>query len=87
MAAALAMALGDAMRAARTFGMAEAFRDELCLHRVSVDERFIQPWLAKARAELGEARFAAAEAEGRLLSHEDAMAETLHWLEQPQNAK
>ena len=81
------MALGKAMRAARAFGMAEAFRVEVRVPRQHVNDRFIQPWIAETRAALGEVGFAAAFAEGHELSHEDAIAETPHWLEQPQNAK
>jgi predicted ATPase/DNA-binding winged helix-turn-helix (wHTH) protein len=82
-AGALAMASGDAPRAARTFGAARALRDEAGVRREEVNDRFIQPWLARTRASLGEASFEAAFAAGRALPREEAVRETLAWREQP----
>jgi tetratricopeptide (TPR) repeat protein len=67
-------------RAARLYGTAEAQMAETGLHRDPADEAFLAPLVAAARAGLGPAAFAAAEAAGRALPYEDAMAEARAWL-------
>ena len=64
-----------------TFGAATAQHERMGDHRESVDEMFLSPLIAKARAALGPAAFAAAEAAGRALSYEAALTETRAWLE------
>jgi hypothetical protein len=72
---------GEWERAARFFGAAEAQTARTGLQRDPADEAFVAPWIAKARATLGAAAFVAAEAAGRVLSYENAMAEARTWLE------
>ena len=71
----VAAARGESARAARLFGAAEAYRERIGATLVRSLESLYAPYLAKARDALGEAAFAAAWAEGRLLSLEDALAE------------
>ena len=54
---------------------------QMGLHREPADEAFLAPLIAKARAALGVAAFAAEETVGRSLSYEEAMAESRAWLE------
>jgi predicted ATPase/class 3 adenylate cyclase len=68
-------------RAARFFGAAEAQTGQTGLHRDPADEAFLAPLIAKARKALGATAFAAAEAEGRALAYDEAMAQARSWLE------
>jgi hypothetical protein len=68
-------------RSARFYGVAEAQISFTGIQRDPTDEAFLQPLVAKARAALGVAKFAAAEEAGRALSYEDAIAEARSWLE------
>jgi tetratricopeptide (TPR) repeat protein len=68
-------------RAARFFGAAEAQTGATGLHRDPTDEAFLAPLIEKTRAALGAAGFDAAEATGRAVSYEAAMAEARAWLE------
>jgi tetratricopeptide (TPR) repeat protein len=79
--AGLAVCLGEWKCAARFYGVAEAQREQTRAHRDPVDETFLMPLIAKTREALGEAAFAAAEAAGRALSYEEAIAEAHAWLE------
>lgn len=78
--AALAAAEGQWAAAARLFGAASTRLQEAGSHREPVDEAFIQPWMDRARAALGSAEFAAAEAQGRGLGYDEAMADVRAWL-------
>jgi non-specific serine/threonine protein kinase len=72
----------DWTRAARFFGAAEAQTSETGLQRDPADEAFLAPLIARARSAAGAEAFNAADAAGRALSYEAAMAEALAWLEQ-----
>jgi tetratricopeptide (TPR) repeat protein len=63
---------GCLKRAATLFGVAEAFRESLHRPRISGEEKYEQS-LASMRAALGESRFAAAWAEGRAMTLEQAI--------------
>ena len=72
----MAAAVGQAERAARLLGAAEAQRDRLGLrYRVREDHVARERAVAAARAALGEAAFATAWAAGRTLSPGQAVAE------------
>lgn len=71
---------GETERAARFYGMAEAQAERTGIHRDPADDAFLVPRMIKARETLGEAVFAAAEAGGRALSYEQAIAEVRAWL-------
>jgi non-specific serine/threonine protein kinase len=78
--AALAAARGEAERAARLFGAAEALRDTLA-HAFTLPERAaFERGADAARVALGPSAFAAAEASGKALSHEQALAEASRFL-------
>ncbi|MBK7975156.1 MAG: tetratricopeptide repeat protein [Deltaproteobacteria bacterium] len=77
---ALADVRGEWEVAARIFGASEAHRLRLGSQREPVDDEFLAPHLARTRAALGDERFAAAEAGGRALVYEDALAEARRWL-------
>jgi tetratricopeptide (TPR) repeat protein len=66
--------------AARFFGAADALREQMGLHRDPADEAFLSPLIARAQGALGAPAFAAAEAQGRALSYEDACAQARSWL-------
>ena len=80
--AGLAAAAGELERAARFFGMVEAQAAATGLRRDPADEAFLAPRMDKARAVLGQARFAAAEVAGRALSYSEAVEEVRGWLGQ-----
>ena len=69
----------DWRRAARLYGAAETQSALTGLHRDPADEAFLAPRVARARGTI-DAAFAAAEAEGRALGYEAAIAETRAWL-------
>jgi hypothetical protein len=79
-AAGLAASNDECERVALFFGAAEAQAAQTGLHRDPADEAFLVPRVARARETLGEAAFAAAEAAGRALSYDGAMAEARAWL-------
>jgi tetratricopeptide (TPR) repeat protein len=79
--AGLAAARGEWGVAARFFGAAEAQTAETGLHRDPADEAFLAPFIASAREQLGPDAFAAADAAGRALDFDQAMAELRGWLE------
>jgi predicted ATPase len=68
-------------RAADFFGVAEAQTEQTGLHRDPADEAFLLPLIARARATLGAAAFAAAENAGRRRSYPEAIADVRVWLE------
>jgi hypothetical protein len=67
-------------RATRLYGAAEAQTQRSGIRRDPADEAFVQPLLAQARSALVEARFTQAEAAGRALPFEEAIAEVRAWL-------
>lgn len=74
-------ALGEEWdRAAILFGAAQAQMAQTGLHRDPTDEAFLAPLIEKARAALGASAFAAAEATGRELAYEEAIAQAQAWL-------
>jgi len=79
--AGLAAFEGDWSRTARFFGMAEAQNALTGISRDPADEAFLAPHVASARAKLGDAGFAAADAGGRALGFTDAKAEARRWLQ------
>jgi non-specific serine/threonine protein kinase len=79
--AGLAASLGDAPRAARLHGVAEAQTAATGIHRDPADEAFLAPLVAQARASLAPEAFAAAEEAGQAIAYEEAIAEALAWLE------
>jgi predicted ATPase/class 3 adenylate cyclase len=78
--AGLAALHADWRRAARFVGAFAAQAEETGYHRDPADEAFIGPIVARARTELGLDAFAAAEAEGRALSYDEAIDEAGAWL-------
>jgi len=80
LSAGLGVLCGNWERAARFYGASETQMERMGLHREPVDEAFLAPLIAKAQETLGAPAFAAAEAAGRALSYEDAMAESRAWL-------
>jgi len=78
--AGLAAARGDWSNAAVFFGAAESHREKTGLRRDPADEGFLAPLIAAARLTVATDAFAAAEAEGNLLS-DDAAARATSWLE------
>jgi tetratricopeptide (TPR) repeat protein len=66
---------------ARFYGVAEAQISDTGIQRDPTDEAFLRPLVAKSRAALGTAEFAAAEHAGRAVSYGDAIAEARAWLE------
>jgi predicted ATPase/class 3 adenylate cyclase len=67
-------------RAAILFGAAQEQRAQTGLHGDPTDEAFLAPLIAKAQAALGASKFAAAEAAGRGLAYEAAIAQAQAWL-------
>ncbi len=78
--AGLAAARGEWERAARSFGAAESHAALAGFQRDAADEAFLGPLIQKARAMLPSRQFDAAEAAGRALSLEVALAEARSWL-------
>jgi predicted ATPase/DNA-binding winged helix-turn-helix (wHTH) protein len=76
----LAVGHGDAVDAARLHGASLARMRESGAKRETVDEAFLAPWLARARAAAGAAAFDAAERAGIALEREASLAELLAWL-------
>jgi tetratricopeptide (TPR) repeat protein len=66
--------------AARLYGAAEAHAERTGLRRDPADEAFLAPLMARARAALPEATYAAAETAGRALGYEKALSEARAWL-------
>ena len=73
--AGLAGLRGESENAARLYGAAEAHAEYTGLHRDPADEAFLAPLIAKVRAALPDAAYAAAEAAGRALGYERALSE------------
>jgi hypothetical protein len=79
-AAGLAAATGDPLHAARFYGASDALLLAAGRPREAVDEAFIAPLIAQARAALGEEPFAAAQVAGHALGYDASLAEVHHWL-------
>jgi non-specific serine/threonine protein kinase len=84
--AAIAVAHGEAMQAARLLGAAEAHRTRLGATLVPRQASRLERVVAETRAALSEADFAAAWAEGRWLSPDEARAEASRELDAIQDA-
>ncbi len=78
---ALAVARGEWTVGARLLGASEAEQAEMRHQREAADAASIVPYAARTREALGAAEFSAAYAAGRSLSYDDALAETLAWLD------
>jgi predicted ATPase len=81
-AAGWAAARGDWQRAARLFGVAEAHAEATGLRRDPADEAFLAPLIDRARAALDAQAFAGADAAGRALGRDEAIAEVRAWVAQ-----
>jgi tetratricopeptide (TPR) repeat protein len=75
--ASVAVARGDAVRAARLCGAAAALREATGVHMPAVSRARFEKLTADARAASGEPAFAAAWAAGQALSPEEAIADAL----------
>jgi len=74
-------ALGEAWEhAAVLFGAAQAQRAQTGSHGDPTDEAFLAPLVAKTRVALGGTNFATAEARGRALAYDAAIAQARAWL-------
>jgi tetratricopeptide (TPR) repeat protein len=80
--AGFAASLQEWAQAARFYGVAEAQTGETGLHRDPADEAFLSPLIENARRNLGASAFATAEAGGRTLHYDQALAEARDWLMQ-----
>ena len=70
-------AQGQAHRAARLWGAAEALREEIGVPLQSEDRRVLDPYLVAARSSLGEVAWQATLAEGRAMTPEQAIEYSL----------
>ena len=84
--AALAAASASHSTAARLHGVAVARMRESETRHDPVDEAFIAGWMARSREAIGAAAFDAAEAEGKALGYDAAMAERDRWLRAAANS-
>jgi len=75
--ACVAEAGGEAKRATRLFGAAEALRDAVGYHQTPKERALREPFLDAARSRLGEARWEAIWAEGRVMTFEEAISYAL----------
>jgi non-specific serine/threonine protein kinase len=80
----LALVLGEVAHVTRLCGAAEAIRQATGVTMNGDERRVHDRVIAAARAELGDERFAALEAEGRAMSFEGAVNYALAWLEENQ---
>jgi tetratricopeptide (TPR) repeat protein len=76
----LACLRGEWDRAARYWGASEALTDAIGVRRDPADEAFVEPMLTETREALGVSRFDAAEASGRTLPFQVAVADARQWL-------
>ena len=70
-------AKGEAERAARLFGAAEALREAVGYQQAPRERALREPYLAAARSRVDEAAWAAAWEEGRSMEFEDAVVYAL----------
>jgi predicted ATPase/DNA-binding winged helix-turn-helix (wHTH) protein len=82
--AGLCATVDDAVNAARFSGAALACMREAGSRRQPPDEAFVAPLVARARAALGDAAFAAAEAEGHAMGYVLATERARRWLARAQ---
>ena len=75
--ACIAAAEGEAERAARLFGAAQALREALGYHHMPEEDALREPYIAAARSRLGEEPWEEALAEGRAMTLERAIAYAL----------
>jgi tetratricopeptide (TPR) repeat protein len=75
--ASVAALRGEARRAARLFGAEQALRESVGAPRPPVDRPRYEVYLSRARADLGDAAFAAAWAEGQAMPPEEALEAAL----------
>ena len=80
--ACVAALYSDWRTAARLYGAVERHSEEMGYHREPMDADVLPPLLARVRAALGGDEFAAAEAEGRERSYDEAIADARAWLAQ-----
>jgi tetratricopeptide (TPR) repeat protein len=78
----LASVLGEWERAARLHGAAEAQSEQMGYYREPAERAYLAPLVARTREALGAARFEAAEAAGRSLSYDEAIARARELVEQ-----
>jgi predicted ATPase/DNA-binding winged helix-turn-helix (wHTH) protein len=83
--AGLSTLLGQCERAARLYGASDAQLARMGFRRQAADQAFLTPLIARAREALGASAFAAAEAAGRILSADAALAEARAWLLEVRN--
>jgi DNA-binding NarL/FixJ family response regulator len=67
------VAEGATKRASRLFGAAEALREAVGIEHMPEEDTWREPYLAAARSRLDEASWAEAQAEGRVMSMEQAI--------------
>jgi predicted ATPase/DNA-binding winged helix-turn-helix (wHTH) protein len=79
-AAGIAASAAEWRRAAQLYGTAMAQCAQMGLRIEPADEVFLAPLIAKAREATGSTAFATAEAAGRAVSYEGALAEARAWL-------
>ena len=79
----LAACLAEHERAARFWGAADQTLQAWGYRHQPVDIEHTAPWIASARRALGDAAFEAAEATGRALEFDAALAELAQWLDSP----
>ena len=84
--AGLATHLGQWERAARFDGAADIHTVQMGRRRDVADAAFLAPLVARARAAIGPAGYAAAQTAGRALSYDDAVAAMQQWLQQLQES-
>ncbi|MEP7207058.1 MAG: tetratricopeptide repeat protein [Casimicrobiaceae bacterium] len=80
--AGLAAHAGDYARAARLYGATQAQAGETGLRRDPADDAFLTPLIDRTRAELTADAFDHAEADGKQLAYDAALAEAQAWLRQ-----
>jgi predicted ATPase/DNA-binding SARP family transcriptional activator/DNA-binding CsgD family transcriptional regulator len=71
--ACICVAEGATKRASRLFGAAEALREAVGIEHMPEEDTWREPYLAAARSRLDEASWAEAQAEGRVMSMEQAI--------------
>jgi tetratricopeptide (TPR) repeat protein len=78
--AGLAAVRGEWERAACFYGAAETQMNTTGAQRDPADEAFLEPLIAQTRQALGDQQFKVAEASGRALRYEEAVADARAWL-------
>jgi predicted ATPase/class 3 adenylate cyclase len=78
--AGLAALSEDWAHAARFYGVAERQTADTGNRRDPADEAFLQPWVSRAQAALGDTAFAASQVSARALTYEEGIADARAWL-------